>query len=188
MSLYWPNLNSYELGRENKISFFSIIFIFLFNPFSQLPFLSLASQKQAATNASVTWKPVTPIENWPPTRLGVFEEGKIYQIPHLNVAHLAECTEKPLLFRHETLRLFRSLTTCYNQPLKSKGMVVNGPPGIGKSCTTWAWVLSQLIQHDQSKQTNQNRQSTRNTNKRLKSNDEQQTVNQSSQTRVSIES
>lgn len=100
------------------------------------------------------WTPITrsnwPPQNWPQS----LEQNRVYSIPYLDIAHLAPSImpEKPLLFRPETLGLFRSLSMWRNhQPkqatppeYKCKGVIVEGPPGIGKSCTTWAWALSQM--------------------------------------------
>ena len=82
-------------------------------------------------------------------------------IPYLDMAHIIEpelnVRAKPLFFRERTLDLIKFLTVTKQaksskqvelikqDELKGKGgVIVEGAPGTGKSCATWAWVLQQI--------------------------------------------
>lgn len=97
--------------------------------------------------------------NWPPKNWpSEFKLNHLYEIPHLDIAYLhlqdtSTIKTKQLFFRSETLELINQLTVCKQQydlnksgkqSKKCSGVVVEGAPGIGKSCATWFWILSQF--------------------------------------------
>lgn len=103
---------------------------------------------------SIKWRylPSWPLSNWPPPWL-TFQQDIIYSIPHLDLAGLVEekstLHTKRLLFRQQALNLVNSLTRLKNLlgddgKVACRGVIVEGPPGIGKSCATWSWVLNEL--------------------------------------------
>lgn len=91
---------------------------------------------------AIEWLNTTPAD-WPSEMPNEFEFNKIYRIPHLKLARLATDTdEKQLLFRQQTLDLFKYLTDSKRGLIPDvNGVVIEGAPGIGKSCTTWLWLL-----------------------------------------------
>lgn len=92
------------------------------------------------------------VDEWPPS-LKTFKGGEYCQVPHLDLAGLipvqSKQTSKKLFWRSESIRQLEFLDKCEKlDPATHKrqclGVVIQGAPGAGKSCTTWAWLLQRV--------------------------------------------
>lgn len=108
------------------------------------------------------WQSITPEHNWPPLMPSEFKLNHTYSIPHLDIASIVgfQPTQQ-LFFRRQTLELYNSLSALRTRKPsekqgKCKGVIIEGASGIGKSCTTWAWILSQLTSNEPADQISPN--------------------------------
>lgn len=71
------------------------------------------------------------------------EVGTFFKVKHLDVAGLAaeKNSEKLFYCRQDTLDQLKALNEMEN------GVRIRGPPGIGKSITTWLWLCNQVHVH-----------------------------------------
>jgi hypothetical protein len=106
-----------------------------------LCFLKLKLQPDATPKVTWNWKfiiePKHPGEN--PT------VGCSFVITQLQQAGLISQPEQRLFVSAEVVRLFKALDTFIQST--QRGMIIKGSPGLGKSCTTWAWVCAQGLQN-----------------------------------------
>ncbi|KAF0690557.1 Aste57867_18044 [Aphanomyces stellatus] len=62
----------------------------------------------------------------------------MFDVKGLNVAGLSTCDEKMLFCRQDTMKLIGALDEM------GRGIRIYGPPGVGKSVTTWYWACNQV--------------------------------------------
>jgi hypothetical protein len=74
------------------------------------------------------------------------DQGKWFNVPGLNYAGIAKANDsiKKMFCRDETLKLLTALNDF------EKGIQVTGPPGVGKSVTTWFWICHQVHKYNKS--------------------------------------
>eukprot|EP00291_Cryptomonas_curvata_P008108 CAMPEP_0172188552 /NCGR_PEP_ID=MMETSP1050-20130122/21999_1 /TAXON_ID=233186 /ORGANISM="Cryptomonas curvata, Strain CCAP979/52" /LENGTH=515 /DNA_ID=CAMNT_0012863083 /DNA_START=572 /DNA_END=2119 /DNA_ORIENTATION=+ len=63
--------------------------------------------------------------------------GNFFEVDQLQHTGLNEVKQKRLFASTEVVRLFQALDDFI--PSSRRGLAIGGSPGLGKSCTTWAW-------------------------------------------------
>ncbi|KAF0686337.1 Aste57867_21839 [Aphanomyces stellatus] len=71
------------------------------------------------------------------TTIDSITPGNMFDVNGLNVAGLNTSDKKILFCRQDTMKLIRSLDKM------ERGVRIYGPPGVGKSVTTWYWACNQ---------------------------------------------